>query len=136
MVCRHLDQVEERERVGRTEKCSGGRGGLLQTALGPVLCGCHSGQQGNKHLTYLGDQSLHVQVLYRYDQFSGKSHLGNNILKCLLIALCLYIAEMRGIINVVLLVIGINTILSLSLPVYEGDIYLSQGNTLNFFLRR
>ena len=30
---------------------------------------------------------------------------------------------MRGLINVVLLVIGINTILSLSLPVYEGDTY-------------
>ena len=33
---------------------------------------------------------------------------------------------MRGLVNVVLLVIGVNTILSLSLPVIEGD-------TLNTF---
>ena len=33
---------------------------------------------------------------------------------------------MRGLINVVLLIVGINTLLSLSLPVYEGDTYLSQ----------
>ena len=33
----------------------------------------------------------------------------------------LFIAEMRGLVNLVLLLIGINTILSLSLPVIEGD---------------
>ena len=35
---------------------------------------------------------------------------------------------MRGLANLVLLLIGINTILSLSLPVIEGDIYFSQEN--------
>ena len=34
-----------------------------------------------------------------------------------------FTAEMRGLLTVVLLVVGINTILSLSLPVIEGYTY-------------
>ena len=39
---------------------------------------------------------------------------------------------MMGLAKLVLLLIGLNTILSLSLPVIEGDIYYSQGNLYIF----
>ena len=44
----------------------------------------------------------------------------------------LFIAEMMGLAKLVLLLIGLNTILSLSLPVIEGDIHSSQGNLYIF----
>merc|ERR1712062_406931 len=57
-----------------------------------VLGGCQSHQQGTKYQKYRRSRPV---KLYRF--------------------------EMRGLINVVLLIVGINTLLSLSLPVYEDD---------------